>query len=220
MKSLLHTVIIITSFTLAMPAQADPCKDPETAKSMPGYCGKNTPKDTRYFKIAPSDTKSPQSSGQGDMIESESSILDQDQTMPPASETLPCDIHQAETCYDTAINLHYGQDGPKDKATAHRIFSKLCENKMGKACHAAAMHINRYSPKPDFQRFLSYQLKGCDFGTAQSCFIVARSYEAPWDPNVETDHAQAKKYFNKACKLGFEMGCQYAKVKATGHRLR
>jgi len=131
-----------------------------------------------------------------------------------------CDMTQPDLCYDQAIAMHYGNEVPKDKALAHQIFASLCEADMSKACHAATMSVSRYSRTPDYEKAMYFQTKGCDLGTARSCFVLGRSSEAPWGNGVKADHDKAREYFNRACDLGMGLACRYAEVEATGYRLR
>ena len=131
-----------------------------------------------------------------------------------------CNLSEWDACYEKAINLHYGKDVPKDKEGAHKIFADLCEARMSKACHSAAMSISKFSSNPDFAKSMYFQKIGCETGTAQSCFVLGRNHEAPWKTDMKADHDKAKAYFNEACDLGMGLGCGYAKVKATGYRLQ
>jgi TPR repeat protein len=144
---------------------------------------------------------------------------DDTSSTPGSPEAMLCDIQQADVCYGKALDMHYGKDVPKDKDAAHKIFAQLCEADMSKACHAAVMSVSKFSANPDFDKSMYYQKKGCELGTPRSCFVVGRNYEGPWKKGLVSDHKKARKYFKRACKLGMELGCQYAKVKATGYRL-
>jgi len=133
---------------------------------------------------------------------------------------LPCDAAQGESCYKHALALHNGTDIPKDKTTAHRIFTQLCEADMSKACHAANFEVGRFSATPDFEKSLYFQTKGCDLGTARSCYVMGRNWEAPWGDGVEADHEKAREFFTRGCDLGMGLACGQARVKASGQRLK
>ena len=137
-----------------------------------------------------------------------------------SAANIACDINNAKDCYDYALKLHYGQTVPKDKVAAHATFVALCENNLSKACHAAAMRVSRYSENPDYDKALYLQKRGCETGTARSCFVVARSLEAPWGKGVEPDFVKSKDYFNRACDLGMGLACGYAEVDPSGYRLK
>lgn len=182
---------------------------------MPGFCATKKPKSTDYFKINPDDAKT--ESVAKDMQKVTREIKDAD---PVDATTFVCDLGQPERCYNKAIKMHYGKSVSENKSMAHRIFSELCGMNIGKACHAASMAIDQYSDRPDYYQYVEFHLKGCENGFSNSCFLLGRSFEGPWHPDAATDHVKAKRYFKRACKLGNYLGCQYAKVKATGHRLR
>lgn len=134
---------------------------------------------------------------------------------------LSCYVSQPENCYEQAVNLHYyGTDVVQDRAMALGIFAKLCETNMGKACHGASLAFNKTSDYKDYNKYIYFQKKGCENDTPESCFLLGRSHEAPWEEGVFADHSKANSYFNRACELDYYLGCQYAKVKATGHRLK
>ena len=133
---------------------------------------------------------------------------------------IDCSV-QMELCYQKALDVHYGKGTMiKDVAGAHKIFTRLCEAKFSKACHAASISISRYSETPDYEKSLHLQKIGCETGTARSCFVLGRSYESPWKDGVQADHDKARYYFNKGCDLGMALACDYAEVEATGHRLK
>ena len=113
-----------------------------------------------------------------------------------------CDLNNADACYR----------GVKHSRTTvqldHRLFTLVgcVELKDANTCFAADLCVN-----------------ACELGEAAGCNNAGVAYEYPKDKVVELDSegnsnkilkrdfVTAKKYYDKACKMGSEKGCENAK---------
>jgi tetratricopeptide (TPR) repeat protein len=93
-----------------------------------------------------------------------------------------------------------------DYKKAEEVFSYYCKKEDGAGCFNLGVLYYRLGNKP-FS--LGYYQKSCDFNLPQGC-IVAGYFFLTGD-GVSEDLHKAKSYFQKACELGEEKGCQLAK---------
>ncbi|MEO1942442.1 MAG: tetratricopeptide repeat protein [Campylobacterales bacterium] len=94
----------------------------------------------------------------------------------------------------------------KDYKKAEEVFFYYCNNGEGTGCFNLGVLYYRLGNKP---LSLGYYQKSCDFKFPQGCIVTG--YFFLIGDEVSKDLDKAKSYFQKACKLGEEKGCQLAK---------
>ncbi|MGX2983188.1 hypothetical protein [Helicobacter sp. 23-1045] len=95
------------------------------------------------------------------------------------------------------------------------ILLKKCEAKDGESCYKIAYHYaDGDSPrffKSDNAKKEAYLAKGCDYGFAQSCYILALiNYDNFYkSQGIKQNEAKlkSKKLLKKACDLGHSRAC-------------
>ena len=116
-----------------------------------------------------------------------------------------------------AINALFGAEINKVEMSeeAMAILIKKCESKDGKSCYKIAYHYaNGDSPrffKADNAKKEAYLTKGCDYGFAQSCYILGLiNYDNFYKTQGEKQNEaklKSKLLLQKACDLGHSRAC-------------
>lgn len=122
-----------------------------------------------------------------------------------------CSNGSQRGCYEEGIFHLYGIVTSKDQGLAQTLFETACGNKIGDACHAAAIKYTDISKPSDINQARTLYEKGCTFKSGRSCFSLGNSFRNPRDGHTTPDLKLAKKYYKKACKFGEGLACMYAK---------
>ena len=118
-----------------------------------------------------------------------------------------CDTRDAMACGNLAV-LYQSQ---KRNIDAYNYMLKACNLSDADACQLASMMIYRKEVEVNNPKETMFQLSAnaCELGNKTGCSDTGYSYEIGL--GVPKDLKKAKKYYQKACKMGHQYSCKKAK---------
>ncbi len=90
--------------------------------------------------------------------------------------------------------------------TAAYVFKDVVKSLIDKAKNDPYELAKKAYKRGDVKKTIQFLNKSCNSGNSLACYNLATMYEAGND--LKQDFLQAKKYYQKSCKLGFELACQ------------
>ncbi len=113
-----------------------------------------------------------------------------------------CRMGKQEACYEVGYLYERGADQTeKNIQAAVMFYQKACAGKVSDACMNLAM---LYEEKKDSKKALSYFVKSCHLENEEGCYESAKTMKSMRGYTKE----DAKKFYRKACKMGFLKACK------------
>jgi len=110
--------------------------------------------------------------------------------------------------YDAKMYL-YGKHAYDKVSTYGKM---ACDNEKFEACDILG---ELYVTEERYDTAMEYFTKGCDGKDVQSCYDLGFIYDNAIGMKYEDDE-KAKKYYKKACDLGFQEGCDAYELNKKG----
>lgn len=114
-------------------------------------------------------------------------------------------------CSDLGTMYQNGIGVAKDEKKAVGLYQKGCNNGLVIACvNLGFMYSQGKGAKQDLGKALALYTKACDADEAKGCMNLGAVYQNG-NAKVAPDRIMSTKYFVRACKLGDQQGCEFAK---------
>lgn len=120
-----------------------------------------------------------------------------------------CDLNYAPGCIALSV-LYLNRKMYAFPKHALEVSKKVCDLNDGDGCKAVGnVYDNSFGTTPkeliDYKKAVEFFKKGCDLNDGGACNNLGFAYAV--GRGVKTNETQAKKFFQKSCKLGQKDGC-------------
>ena len=117
---------------------------------------------------------------------------------------IACDLQSLVACNNLGY-LYENEPKLKDVQKAYIYYQKACDMKSSKACYNLGyLYDNDEENRNATKAFELYQI-ACDYKDAMACNNLGNLYDK--GDGVEQNFEVAKKFYERACEMGAQLGC-------------